>query len=495
MVEESRERVAIDDKLILLMGITGHGKSSIANLILDQKKFKIHEFYNDCLNESKVESFEHNGKKYKILDTPGINFMKSYKEMSVIKREIESNLIKKERIDCLLFVHKYGSGVEDIRELIDYIRYIFGEKIVENIIIVITKYDELMLRKDKEKKEELMRSKFKEIFMKEELPISFVFCPDESTIENILEPRIPNIREEITKQKDMLMKLIEGIDTPYQMKNLLKRKKGFSPLMNELLDEIMNNPELYFKRLTEEEDSKLSLELKINLRLVKENISSGQKIGVISSSITGVSGICTYPAIKALLLKSILYEQAAATTAIVGSTLTPFVLPVVGIFGLAATSYMVYRIHTRKPKGKVQTPLQGLPQEDPETLSIVDKLHARIRKQQLFIVKGAITTVNNVKIEIEINLTPELIQKPTLITYLRIAPSQPPHHYIVSENRKSCSFEAEAEVIDQVNNVYEVKEKNITIHMTYRNENRGIRGETLTELWERKLKENEKKLN
>ena len=58
---------------ILLLGVTGNGKSTLGNVLLGKKVFKVGNNIDSCTSQTQIESSIVNGTQINIIDTPGFD--------------------------------------------------------------------------------------------------------------------------------------------------------------------------------------------------------------------------------------------------------------------------------------------------------------------------------------------------------------------------------------------------------------------------------------
>ncbi|CAG8532672.1 18594_t:CDS:2 [Acaulospora morrowiae] len=143
-----------EKRVILLVGKTGNGKSTIANVLTNTNSF--HEF-RGCQSgtkECQVEKFRHEEIEYTIIDTPGICDTDSENEKNVYKKIVGAVYDFKDNLNQVLFVTKGRLTKEEI----DCYNLLFEaffdeEKIPKFITIVRTNFPHF--EEEKERKEDI----------------------------------------------------------------------------------------------------------------------------------------------------------------------------------------------------------------------------------------------------------------------------------------------------------------------------------------------------
>jgi len=91
---------------ILIIGITGNGKSALANLLTNADKFEVSSLSTSVTKDFKAVEFEENSINYRVIDNIGFG---------------DTNNISKE--DILL---KIGEGIYAAKEGISQVLFVFG---------------------------------------------------------------------------------------------------------------------------------------------------------------------------------------------------------------------------------------------------------------------------------------------------------------------------------------------------------------------------------
>jgi GTP-binding protein EngB required for normal cell division len=138
---------------ILLIGRTGNGKSTSANVLTNTNKFKEDSGSVSVTRETQLEEFEENGIKYRVIDTIGVGDTKLSEEQ-VLDKIAEVAYVAKEGINRILFVIG-GRFTNEEADTYDKLvkEFKLDENIGNYITIVRTKYpkfnDKLACEKDR----------------------------------------------------------------------------------------------------------------------------------------------------------------------------------------------------------------------------------------------------------------------------------------------------------------------------------------------------------
>lgn len=126
---------------ILLIGRTGSGKSTLANVLINKEnKFKEHDSTTSGTRDVQVEEFDHQGTKYRVIDTIGVD---DNNNIGLTNEEIIQRIAKiaykmRDGVTQILFVirDKFSKSEIDIYNLLR--ETIFDEEVVKYTTVVRT---------------------------------------------------------------------------------------------------------------------------------------------------------------------------------------------------------------------------------------------------------------------------------------------------------------------------------------------------------------------
>uniref|UniRef100_A0A671LY95 GTPase IMAP family member 7-like n=1 Tax=Sinocyclocheilus anshuiensis TaxID=1608454 RepID=A0A671LY95_9TELE len=127
---------------IVLLGTTGHGKSSCGNTILSEQIFKTESSPESVTAECKSGVAMVGGRTVTVIDTPGI--FDTRLEEEVIKSQIIKSIIEcAPAVDALVIVLKVGRYTRQERETLDKIVEYCGEEAFKHAVVLFTYGEEL----------------------------------------------------------------------------------------------------------------------------------------------------------------------------------------------------------------------------------------------------------------------------------------------------------------------------------------------------------------
>ncbi|KAK3299903.1 P-loop containing nucleoside triphosphate hydrolase protein [Chaetomium fimeti] len=143
------DAISKSDALIALMGLTGAGKTTFANVAVgDPTKLQVGHGVNPCTQDPQIVRFALDGRTVVLIDTPGFDDdTRSDVEIlqDIVKWLADKGYLKKYRLDGLIMLHPITmnrvGGTERRRTRL--LQKILGEKAYERIIIATTMWDDM----------------------------------------------------------------------------------------------------------------------------------------------------------------------------------------------------------------------------------------------------------------------------------------------------------------------------------------------------------------
>eukprot|EP00908_Phaeocystis_cordata_P006500 Transcript_17123.p1 GENE.Transcript_17123~~Transcript_17123.p1 ORF type:complete len:286 (+),score=127.08 Transcript_17123:48-860(+) len=136
--ELAERKLGKKDRLnIVLVGKTGHGKSSIANILAGAKdKFKVSDDFRSVTSEIQFADFEYKGRQVRVIDTPG------FFDTSMPPEEIQAALnqfgdVACEGITALLIVVKKERFTAENAAVCEFVHCVLGDGALQKYGVMV----------------------------------------------------------------------------------------------------------------------------------------------------------------------------------------------------------------------------------------------------------------------------------------------------------------------------------------------------------------------
>jgi|SRR5579859_155805 len=129
-----------EKRTIILVGQSGDGKSTLANVLTGIKTFKESDRAESCTQEIQSETFTHEGIEYTVVDTPGINGTDFENENKVYMQIVKAIYQYKDSLNQILFITS-GRFMKNNRDCYKLLFESFLNDINSFITIVKTKFN------------------------------------------------------------------------------------------------------------------------------------------------------------------------------------------------------------------------------------------------------------------------------------------------------------------------------------------------------------------
>src|SRR6266511_4533568 len=127
---------------ILIIGITGNGKSALANLLTKTNKFEVSSLSTSVTKDFQMVEFEDNGVKYRVIVNIGFGDTNNISKEDILLKIGEGIHFAKEGISQVLFVFGGRFGPEQVTAFNIFKTFISESGITKFTTLVRTRFDD-----------------------------------------------------------------------------------------------------------------------------------------------------------------------------------------------------------------------------------------------------------------------------------------------------------------------------------------------------------------